>query len=146
MKKNLLARTLSMITAAIAFCSVNVMAQSTNGSWELVKSSPQVDVYKQVAQCTSADVQMTYWDLKFVNKTNATVTVKYQARYFYNGACATCSNDEYKYSFTVPASGSKIASCSGTNELTQQAVFIQYDNRPNGVTLESFEFGDFVVE
>lgn len=138
----------SVVVLFATFLAItNLSAQNTSSpQWELMKSTTKVDVYKQVASCTSAEVSMEFWNLKFVNKTSAPVTVKYHAQHSYDGNCATCGNDEYKFTVSVPANSSVLAACDGGNEYDNQAVFIKNLNRTNYANFSNFDLGNFVVQ
>lgn len=147
--KNQLLLIIATFIASIAV-SNSISAQNTsNGGWALHTSNAKVDIFTTKAECVYAEagVTMEYENVKFVNKTSAPVTLTYHAKYYYNGECRTCSNDEYKVSIKIPANGSIVASCQGGNEYDQLAIHIRNMNsNNNSPALDKFEFGDISVK
>ncbi len=123
-----------------------MMAQSSE-SYKLYKDLDAVKIDYTTQQCTNnADVISEFHFLRLTNKTNAPVSISFRVEYYYNGSCSTCSNDEYQFSFNIPANGSITTDCASLSTSTGRlAVINKYVNKNYGPPLDKFELSNIVV-
>jgi len=131
------------------FCSLSAAAQNAHGSsWSVYKDLDQVKIEQKVTTCSpqgSTDSH-EYVFLKLTNKTSQPIHVTFRIESYFNGACTTCTNDEYVFTFNVPANGSVEPSCSlnGTND--RLAVYVKSLTQPNYSQFTKFELSEITIQ
>lgn len=131
--------------------SLNFNNLHSQSSWHSLQTVNQVQIeYSDPVSCsfTDANSQAEYIFLKVSNLTNNAVTVSFRVDWYSTGAiCATCANDEYKYTFKIPANGVISADCNfPLTGMSKLAVFKKFTGRPNKIEFEKFEITNIIVE
>lgn len=134
----------------VIICIGNSIMAQTN-SWTTYYQSDQILVeYSTDKACNYGDIlsNAEYVFLKVTNQTNATIQLQYHLDIYYQGeGCATCSNDEYKYTISVPAHQSIEAGCDYTAKgLSKLAIFKKYTDKPNRRIFEKFELTQIILQ
>ena len=127
----------------ILISSGSVMGQ-TSDSWTLYRELDAVKIEYTTEQCGD-DVITEFNFIKLTNKTSQPVSVTFKIEYYYNGTCTTCTNEEYRFTFALPANGSIQADCSLSSNTGRLAIIKRYVNRNYGHPLDRFELSDIVV-
>lgn len=127
----------------------NTIQAQTNWHNQFTSSQIQID-YSDVTNCSFSDgsVQAEYIFLKVSNLTNQPVHVSFRIDTYYTGlGCVTCNNDEYKYSFQIPANGNIAADCNFTSTgQSDLAIFKKFITRINKREFEKFEITGITIE
>lgn len=134
------------LLGCIVFFSISATAQSAE-SWTTYSDLEQVKIEYRTNQCNfSSGVEADFYFIKLTNKTVEEVTITFRLEYYYNGECTTCHNDEYVYTFKIPASGSLEPTCDLSNDNARLAVIKEYLNRDFGYPLDKFEITNIQIQ
>lgn len=68
--------------------------------------------------------------LSIKNKTDKKIAVTFQQELFYDGKCATCGSEEYRYTIELEPNSTKQATCGTTSEYPLTV----FHHMPNGMT------------
>jgi hypothetical protein len=128
----------------IAVCPTFMMAQSYTTYTDL--SAVKID-YTTV-QCGEDPNTVTEFNfIRLTNKTDQMITVGFKIEYYYNGACTTCSTNEYQVSYKIPANGVITTDCAGLSGSNGYlAIIKKYINRNYGQPLDRFELTNISVQ
>lgn len=132
----------------ITFNFNNLHSQST---WHTYQKVNQVQIdYSDPVSCSfsQGNEQAEYIFLKISNLTNKEASVSFRLDWYSIGSvCSTCANDEYKYTFKIPANGVISADCNFPKTgMSKLAVFKKFVGRPNRIEFEKFEITNIIVE
>lgn len=133
------------------FFALNTNVLQGQSTWHNQYTSSQIQIdYSDATNCSFSDgaVQAEYIFLKITNLTTHTVKVSFRVDVYYVGTgCGTCNNDEYLYSFNVPASGVIQADCNFTTTgMSKLAVFKKFLSKTNYREFEKFEITGITIE
>lgn len=122
-----------------------LLFQTVTPTWQTYKTMPEVDVFFRTEQCHDEvnGIDREYILLKFVNKANYPVNVKWQLESYSNNVCNTCTNDEYKYQIHLSANGSAEGECPVP--APELRIFVKHLYLPNHSTFTKFELGNIEV-
>ncbi len=105
--------------------------------------------YSEPVICNfSQDVQAEYIFLRLTNYSDSPMNISFRVDHFYQGSgCATCTNDEYQYSFKIPAHGVLTGDCNFTTTgLSKLAIFKKFINKKNSKEFDKFEISNIVIQ
>lgn len=140
--------TLALLSGLITFSYAQKGADS---EWSLYKEHPKLRIESKLVSCEAHDIKSDVYLLKFTNKSSSPIKVTYFREYYYEGeGCATCPNDEYKTTLTIPAGATLIGTCDASSPDNQHlTMFKEYTSHPTyngGRKYEKFEIRLISVE
>lgn len=124
--------------------STFVNAQSTQ-TWTNYRDLEAVKIDYTIQECVK-DITTEFYFIKLTNKTSNEITVSFKIECYFNGSCSTCSNDEYYFTFKVPANGSIMPNCVLNSYNDHLAIIKRYVDRNYGPPLERFELSNITVQ
>jgi hypothetical protein len=133
--------------ALFLLTAMGLSAQSS--SWSGYKDLDKVKIEQKVTSCTNPNTQdsFEYTFLKLTNKTAQPIQVTFRIESYFNGNCTTCSNDEYVFTFNVPANSSiEPSGCAFTSQNDRLAIFRKNLNKPNYSVFDRFELSGIIVQ
>ncbi len=136
------------IVAVVALIAGHLNAQTT---WHSSQSSGQYTIeYSDPVICSFSQetVQAEYIYLRVTNLTSHPLTISFRVDHYYVGTgCGTCNNDEYQYSFTIPANLTISGDCSfSTTHHYNLSIFKKFITKPNNREFDKFEITNIQVE
>jgi len=130
---------ISIILLTILSINVSGQANKTDNQWKLHKEQQGVQIYFKYTDCNipSEGYYQQQVLLKFVNTTQTPLKVKWQKEAWYEGKCATCGKDEYKFELKIPAGETIVGECDiySPSYLKIFSKFLDFDAK---VQLEKF--------
>lgn len=141
-------KTLILLAGFLYLTVSNLHAQS---SWTSLQTINQVNIeYSEPVNCnfSQGTVQAEYIFLRINNLNAISKTVSFRIDSYYKGSgCGTCNNDEYLFSFQVPANGTISADCNFTETgLSKLAIFKKFISKKNNREFEKFEISNITVQ
>jgi hypothetical protein len=143
----------NMISKGVALLSFFLIVggvNAQNNQWNLVQSTPKVDIYEQtdvVCNISAANVDMMYTFLKMKNKTASDVQVTFLMAIYYDNQCRTCANSEYEFTINIPAGQTIAGDCAfDTAEKGMLGIFQKYINQPNYGDYTRYELQNLVIQ
>ena len=130
----------------ISISPVFITAQSLQ-TWTSYRDLDAVKIDFTTEECGESSAIITeYYFIKLTNKTTHPIFVSFRIEYYYNNICSTCGNDEYRFTFEIPANGTMIPDCSLTGPTARLAVVKRFVNKTYGTPLDRFELSDITVQ
>jgi len=132
------------LSFVLSFLIFTVSFSQNNANWELHKEVNGIQIYTQTVDCRieSEGFFQQFVLLKFVNTTQLNLKISWQLEswYFgpgYEGKCATCDKDEYKFDLIVPAGELIVGACDIYSE-SKLKIFSKFLNFTTDVGLERY--------
>ncbi len=148
MRKPILLSTCILFFSAFVLNISNLQAQAT---WHPYQTIGQVQIdYSDPVNCSFSEgtTQAEYIFLKISNLSNNALQVSFRVdTYEVGSGCVTCNNNEYQYSFNIPANGTINADCNFlTTGKDKLAIFKKFISKPNKRVFEKFEITNIVIQ
>ncbi len=148
--KNIYSNMISKGVALLSFFLVVGGANAQNNQWNLVQSTPSVDIFEQtdvVCNISAANVDMMYTFLRMKNKTASDVQVSFLMAIYYDNQCRTCANNEYEFTVNIPAGQTITGDCAfDTAEKGMLSIFQKNISQPNYSDYTRYELQNLVIQ
>jgi hypothetical protein len=140
-----MSRALQLLGLLLIFSFPTVISAQSDQIWTNYRDLEAVRIDYTTQQCTK-DITTEFYFIQLTNKTSNPITVSFRIEYYYNGACSTCSNDEYRFTFRIPANGSIMPDCALDSDAAHLAIIKRYVDRNYGAPLDRFELSNITVQ
>jgi len=137
---------LACLFALTGFAATPDFTPEPENDWVHYKTVDGVKISYKYADCEfpNNNWKQRWVLLKIENSTGADVAVEWDLEIYANGACTTCSSEEYHRTFVVDAN----SSIEGICDLTQNrdlTIFVQFNDKDNRVVNDRFELVNIQV-
>lgn len=140
-------KTLLILSFMVGLFQAQTIVAQASDNYTLYREFDAVKIDYSTQQCTNnADVITEFHFLRLKNKTNNPIVVSFKIEYYYNGSCTTCGNNEYFFSFEIPANEVLTTDCNLEAPNARLAIISKYVNRSFGSPLERFELSNITVQ
>jgi len=134
----------TLLCLFFSVCLLSAALSQNEKDWTLHKEVNGVQIYAQYVDCNieSEGFFQEFVLLRFVNTTQLPQKIAWQLESWYygpgyEGACATCDKDEYKFDLHIPAGATITGACDLYSE-AKLKVFSKFLNFKTDVGLEKF--------
>ncbi len=124
-----------------------IVTQINAQEYKMYKELPELTIDYRTENCgAEPNLISEFHFIRLTNKTAEAITVSFKIEPYINGNCTTCHNDEYYFTFEIPANSSITSYCDQLQEKNGNLALVsKYLNRDFGSDLDKFEITNISI-